>query len=105
MALQLLSFYLNLNLNTMENWIIYIIMAVSGIGALISGLLFVNRTGKVTMQVVCLVLFEVMLFLLGQHYGWGVADGRAIGLLSGFFLVALSCRLWPTEDFARYHKS
>ena len=89
----------------MENWIIYIIMTVAGIGALVSGLFFVDRIGKVTMQVVCLALFEIMLFLLGLHYGWGVADGRAIGLASGFALVTLSCRLWPTEDFAHDNKS
>lgn len=89
----------------MENWIIYILIAVAGIGALISGLLFANRKGKVAMQVACLTLFEVMLFLLGEHYGWGVADGRTIGLLSGFILVTLSCRLWPTEDFAHDNKS
>lgn len=89
----------------MENWIIYILIAVAGIGALVSGLLFVNRGGKVAMQVICLTLFEVMLFLLGEHCGWGVADGRAIGLLSGFILVTVSCRLWPTEDFAQHNKS
>ena len=82
----------------MENWIIYMIMTVAGIGALISGLFFERRNRKVAMQVVCLVVFEVMLFILGQHYGWGLADGRTIGLLSGFLLVSLSYRLWPTED-------
>lgn len=89
----------------MENWIIYIVIAIAGIGALVSGIFFVNRIGKVTMQVGCLAAFEVMLFLLGQHCGWEVAYGRAIGLCSGFVLVTLSCRLWPTEDFAHDNKS
>lgn len=82
----------------MENWVIYIIMSVAGIGALISGLFFERRHRKVTMQVICLAVFEIMMFMLGEHYGWGLADGRTVGLLSGFILVTLSCRLWPVED-------
>ncbi|MBD5263061.1 MAG: hypothetical protein HDS39_03190 [Bacteroides sp.] len=82
----------------MENWIIYIIMTVAGIGALISGLFFESRNRKVAMQIACLVIFEIMLFMLGQNNGWGLADGRTIGLLSGVFLATVSYRLWPTED-------
>ena len=82
----------------MENWIIYTVMSVAGIGALISGLFFERRNRKVAMQVACLVIFEIMLFMLGEQYGWRLADGRTIGLLSGFLLAALSYRLWPTEN-------
>lgn len=91
-------FLFSLNLDTMENWIIYLIMSVSGLGALFSGFFFARRGGKVTMLVVCMIVFEMMLFMLGEREGWGLADGRTIGLVSGVVLAILGHQLWPVED-------
>ena len=77
----------------MENWIIYAIIAVAGIGALGSGIVCRRQSRQLTMLLVCMAVGEGMLFYLGEREYWSFAECLATGLLGGLFVVLIANRL------------
>lgn len=91
----------------MENWLIYLIMAVSGIGALVSGLVFERHTWRVLMLLACVVVFEIMWLILSGKFSveWGTSEyanykfiRKAVGIASAIALVGISFKIRKTED-------
>lgn len=91
----------------MANWLIYLIMAVSGIGALVSGLVFKRHTWRVLMLLACVVVFEIMwLMLSGKHsVELGSPDyttykfiTKSVAIASAIALVGISFKIRKTED-------
>lgn len=73
-------------------------MAISGAGALLSGLLFRRHTWRVLLLIGCLAIFEFMVIILSDHLGWDRLTRRVIGIVSGVALAAISFKIRKTED-------
>ncbi len=54
----------------MPLYLVYPIMAISAIGALISGLIFKRHTWRILFLVGCIAVFMCMLWVLDIHYDW-----------------------------------
>lgn len=83
------------------------IMAVSVIGALVSGLIFKRHTWRVLMLLSCVVVFEVMWILLtGKHrvelgspdYSMYRFLRKFIGAFMAIVLFMVSFKIRKTED-------
>ena len=72
---------------------IHVIMAVAGIGALASGLIFTRRSRRIAMLLICIAVSEAMLFILGERLDWGIPECFMMGFLGGFFLAFVGNRL------------
>lgn len=77
---------------------IYVIMAVAGIGALVSGIVCSRQSRQLTMLLVCMAVAEGMLFWLGEREEWGFAECLTIGLLGGLFVILIANRLRRRDD-------
>lgn len=82
----------------MDLLIVYIIMAVSAVGALVSGLVFKRHTWRVLMLLGCLAIFVAMLMIVDFHYGWRRGTGKIIAVASCLVLFVLSFKIKKTED-------
>lgn len=81
----------------MANWLLYLIMGVSGAGVLGSGIVE-RQTLRMLLLLACVAIFEVMLLVIGQRFAWSVAEERLIGLFGGIFLVAASYWIMPADE-------
>ncbi|MDE5585924.1 MAG: hypothetical protein K2I92_06230 [Muribaculaceae bacterium] len=81
----------------MANWLLYVIMGVSGAGVLGSGLIE-RQTMRMFLLLACVAVFEVMLLIVGQRFAWSVSEERLIGLFGGIFLVAVSYWIMPADE-------
>ncbi len=82
----------------MQLWLVYTIMAISAIGALVSGLIFKRHTWRVLFLVGCIVVFMCMLWMLDIHYDWRRGTMKIIGIFSALALWTASFKIKKTED-------
>lgn len=74
------------------------VLVASGLGALASGLVFVDQKRRLAMLLVCVVIFEVMLLIVGRRFEWNMVDERVVGLLGGFLLAVIALRIRRRDD-------
>lgn len=79
-------------------WLVYIIMAISAVGALVSGLVFERHTWRVLMLLGCLAVFVVMLMILSSYYDWRRGTCKIIAVFSCLALFTISFKIKKTED-------
>lgn len=82
----------------MENLLLCAVLVASGLGALASGLVFVDQKRRLAMLLVCVVIFEVMLLIVGRRFEWNMVDERVVGLLGGFVLAVIALRIRRRDD-------
>lgn len=82
----------------MNMLIVYIIMAISAVGALVSGLVFERHTWRVLMLLGCLAIFVAMLMVISSHFDWSRGTSKIIAVFSCLVLFALSFKIKKTED-------
>ena len=73
-------------------------MAISGVGALVSGLVFHRHTWRMLMLAGCLAIFEIIFMDLSYKLGWGRIERRLIGVFLGLAIVAISFKIRKSED-------
>lgn len=78
--------------------IVYIVLAVSAVGALLSGLVFDRHTWRVLMLLGCLAICVAMLMIISSHYDWSRGTSKTIAVFSCLVLFALSFKIKKTED-------
>ena len=78
--------------------IVYTVMAVSVVGALVSGLVFDRHTWRVLLLLGCLAIFVAMLMIISSHYNWDRGTCKIITIFSCMVLFVLSFKIKKTED-------
>lgn len=78
--------------------IIYVVLAISAIGILISGLVFNRHTWRILMLLVCVIIFMAMLLTISNHFDWRRGTSKLIGVCSCTVLLILSFKIKKTED-------
>lgn len=73
-------------------------MAISAVGALVSGLVFERHTWRVLMLLGCLAIFVVMLMILSSYYDWRRGTCKIIAVFSCLALFTISFKIKKTED-------